>query len=146
LKAIEQLQKENDALTKQIQEVRKEQATNMIDGIASKAIEINGVNFIAVKLGISSQMAKDLAFEMKKKVDNLFLVIGNIDEGKPGVTVMLSDNLVADKSMHAGNIVRELAREIQGGGGGQPHFATAGGKNADGLDKVIARAVEFVNK
>jgi alanyl-tRNA synthetase len=144
LKAIEQLQKENDTLNKQIQEVRKEQARNMIDGIASKAIEINGVNFISVKLGISSQMAKDLAFELKKKVENLFLVIGNIDEGKPGVTVMLSDNLVTDKSMHAGNIVRELAREIQGGGGGQPNFATAGGKNADGLDKAISKAREYI--
>jgi alanyl-tRNA synthetase len=146
LKSIEQLQKENDTLSKQIQDIQKEQARGMIDGIVSKAQQIDGVNLIAVKLGISSQMAKDIAFELKKRVENLYLVIGNISDGKPGVTVMLSDNLVAEKSMHAGNIVRELAKEIQGGGGGQPHFATAGGKNPDGLDKALSRAIEFIKK
>jgi alanyl-tRNA synthetase len=140
VKAIEQLQSENDKLNRQLQELQKGQARNMVGDIISRKEEINGIQFIAVKLEADSAMAKDIAFEVKKQVDNLFLVLAHHSEGKPGVTVMISDNLLSRPGLHAGNIVKELAREIQGGGGGQPHFATAGGKNPDGLDKVLEKS------
>jgi alanyl-tRNA synthetase len=146
LKAIEQLQQENEKLSKQIQQLQKSQAGNMVDELKQKAQKIGDVNFISVKLPIDAQMAKDLAFEMKKQVENLFMAIGHFADGKAGITIIISENLVKEKQLHAGNIVRELAREIQGGGGGQPHFATAGGKNPDGLDTAVSRAVEFLNK
>ena len=146
LKALEQLQQENEKLSKQIHQLQKSQAGNMIDELKQKNQKIGDVNFISVKLPIDAQMAKDLAFEMKKQVENLFMAIGHFADGKAGITIIISDNLVTEKQLHAGNIVRELAKEIQGGGGGQPHFATAGGKNPDGLDKAVSRAVEFLNK
>jgi alanyl-tRNA synthetase len=146
LKAIEQLQRENEKLSKQIQQLQKAQAGNMIDELKQQAQKIGDINFISVKLAIDAQMAKDLAFEMKKQMENLFLTIGHFADGKAGITIIISDNLVTEKHLHAGNMVRELAREIQGGGGGQPHFATAGGKNPDGLDKAVSKAFEFINK
>jgi alanyl-tRNA synthetase len=144
LKAIEQLQNENEKLNKHLQELQKAQARNMLSDIKGNTREMNGVNFIAVKLEIDSAMARDIAFELKKQVERLFLVIAHQADGKPGVTVMISDELVAGKKLNAGNIVRELAKEINGGGGGQPHFATAGGKNPEGLDRVIEKAASFI--
>ena len=144
LKAIEQLQKENDKLGKQLLELQKAEARNKVAELKAKAENIGGINFLAVKLSVDAQMAKDLAFEFKGQMENLFLVVGHLADGKPGITVMLSENLVSEKQLNAGNIVRELAKEIQGGGGGQPHFATAGGKNPDGLDKAVAGARKFV--
>ncbi|MFN2396474.1 MAG: alanine--tRNA ligase [Bacteroidales bacterium] len=145
LKAIEQLQNENEKLNKQIQQLQKAQAGNMVEELKQKTQKIGDINFISVKLSIDAQMAKDLAFEMKKQMENLFLIIGHFADGKAGITIIISDNLVTEKQLHAGNMVRELAREIKGGGGGQPHFATAGGKNPDGLDKALAKANEFIN-
>jgi alanyl-tRNA synthetase len=146
VKAIEQLHSENEKLNKQIQQLQKAQAGNMIGELKQKVQKVGDINFISVKLAVDAQMAKDLAFEMKKEMENLFLAIGHFADGKAGITIIISDNLVTEKQLHAGNIVRELAKDIQGGGGGQPHFATAGGKNPDGLDKAVSRAVEFVNR
>ncbi len=144
IKGIEQLLQENDKLRKQIQQLQKAQAGNMIEDLKQGIRNVNGMNFLAMKLEADTQTAKDLAFEMKKQVSDLFLVLGHHAEGKPGITIMISENLVQKKQLHAGNIIRELAREIQGGGGGQPHFATAGGKNPDGLDKALARAEGYL--
>jgi alanyl-tRNA synthetase len=74
----------------------------------------------------------------------LYAVLGAVIDGKPSITVMISDDLAKERGMHAGNIVRELAKEIQGGGGGQPFFATAGGKDAAGLEKAISKSREFI--
>jgi alanyl-tRNA synthetase len=145
VKAIEQLQKENEKLNKQLQELQKNQARNMIGDLISNVKNINGINYLAVKIEADGAMAKDIAFELKKNVDNLFLVLAHHAEGKPGVTVLISDNLLTNSKLHAGNIVKELAKEIQGGGGGQPHYATAGGKNPDGLDKVLEKAITYIS-
>ncbi len=146
VKALEHLFEENEAAKKQIEYLQKEKMKNVAGELVSKVKNHNGINFLAEKFEISTQQAKDLAFEMKNKVDNLYFVIGNVFEGKPGLTVIVSDNLVKDKGLNAGNIVRELAKNIQGGGGGQPFFATAGGKDASGLDKALSDAAKFIDK
>jgi alanyl-tRNA synthetase len=107
---------------------------------------INGVNVIAQKIELSDSTAiKDLAFQLKAQVDNLFLVLGAEVNEKPNLTIVVSDNLIAEKGLHAGNIIREAAKEMQGGGGGQPFFATAGGKNVAGITDAIAKAKSFLS-
>ncbi len=145
IKSVEQLQTENDRLIKIISDLQKAQAKNMVSELIAKTKKVGDINFISTQLPIDSAMARDLAFELKKQVNNLYAVIAHLADGKPGVTVIISDNLVSKKGLHAGNIVRELAKEIQGGGGGQPHFATAGGKNPEGLGKVIENAEKFLS-
>jgi len=145
VKSVEHLQAENDRLTKTINDLQKAQAKNLVSELVARVRKVGDINFIAAQLAIDTAMARDLAFELKKQVFNLYAVIAHLADGKPGVTVIISDNLVAEKGLHAGNIVRELAKEIQGGGGGQPHFATAGGKNPEGLKKVVESAEKFLN-
>jgi len=89
---------------------------------------------------------KNLAYNLKDIVPNLFLVLAAEIEGKPSLTVMIAENLVKEKGLNAGNIIRELAKEIQGGGGGQPFYATAGGKDASGLQKALDKAKEYLLK
>ena len=91
----------------------------------------------------SGAAIKDLCFELKQE-DNTFIVLGAEVSGKPQLFVAVSDNLVKDKKFHAGNIVKELAKEINGGGGGQPFFATAGGTEAKGLEKALEKANNFI--
>jgi alanyl-tRNA synthetase len=113
--------------------------------LAKQAVQLNGINFIAQKVELpNAEAVKTLAYNLKDIVDDLFLVLAAEIEGKPSLTVMLSDNLVKEKGLHAGNIIRELAKEIDGGGGGQPFFATAGGKNASGLSMALEKAKSFV--
>ena len=87
---------------------------------------------------------KDLAFEMGGEVDNLFILFGSKQNGKALLTCYISKELAADKSLNAGQIVRELGKHIQGGGGGQPFFATAGGKNPDGIDEALSAAKQYI--
>jgi alanyl-tRNA synthetase len=87
---------------------------------------------------------KNLAYQLKDIVSDLFLVLAAEIDGKPSLTVMIAENLVKEKGLNAGNIVRELAKEIKGGGGGQPFFATAGGSDISGLDKTLEKAKSFV--
>ena len=83
-------------------------------------------------------------YQLKGEVDNLFLVLGSAISGKPSITVMIAENLVAEKGLNAGTIVREAANEMQGGGGGQPYYATAGGKDLNGLAAAVTKAKTFV--
>jgi alanyl-tRNA synthetase len=138
--AIELLLEQNEALRKKLDAAQKDQAGQLVEEMAAKAEKISGVNFIGQLVEMDAKMTKDLAYAIKGQVDDLFLVLGHASEGKPGIVVMISENLVKDRGLHAGNIVRNLAAHIQGGGGGQPFFATAGGKNPAGLDKVISEA------
>ena len=88
----------------------------------------------------SADKLRQLAFEVKNQVDNLFMVLAADINGKPQIGIMISEELVESKGYHAGNMVRDLAKEIKGGGGGQPFFATAGGKDVTGLDNVVNKA------
>ncbi len=138
--AIENLLEQNEALRKKIDLVQKEQAGKMVDELVS-TIEIFGnVNFIGRVLEMDAKMAKDLAYAVKDKVNNLLMVLGHVSEGKPGLVVMISENLGKELGLDAANLVRTLSAHIKGGGGGQPFFATAGGKDIKGLDKAISEA------
>ena len=81
---------------------------------------------------------------MKSSIENLFLVLGYENGGKPGLTIAVSEPLTKEKGLHAGNIIREIAKEIKGGGGGQPHFASAGGKDPNGIENALQKAKEMV--
>lgn len=144
LKAAQTLMDEKKLLEKQLEEMKNEKVASLKFTLKNTAENIKGVNFIAYKLDGDVQTAKNLAFQMKDIVDDLVLVIGNEAGGKANLTVLISENLTNDKGLNAGKIIREIAKEIQGGGGGQPHFATAGGKNPAGIDKALETARTIV--
>lgn len=144
-KSVEALLEENNRLKKEVEKAVMEKATGLKDKLKTKAKAINGINFIAETVALpNAEAIKNLAYQLKDVVENLFLVLAADIDGKPLLTVMISDNLVKEKGLNAGNIVRELAKEIQGGGGGQPFFATAGGKNPAGLSTALEKAKGFI--
>ena len=144
LKAVHALSDEKKELEKTVEHLKREKIASLKYDLKSGAENINGINFIAYKFDGDMQTARDLAFQMKDIVEDLFLVLGTENAGKANLTVMISDNLTKEKGLNAGQIVREIAREIKGGGGGQPHFATAGGKNPDGIQKAFDRARSMI--
>ncbi|PWA07770.1 alanine--tRNA ligase [Flavobacterium laiguense] len=144
IKAVVSLQEENAKLKKQLEVLLKDKAKNMKGELAKELQDINGIQFLAKQVDLSPEGAKDLAYELGTLGTNIFLVLATAEEGKPMLTCYISKELVADKKLNAGQVVRELGKYIQGGGGGQPFFATAGGKNADGIAEALAKAVEFV--
>jgi alanyl-tRNA synthetase len=140
-KAIESLLEEKAQLSKQIEAFHLQEAQAVKSALLNKVQQHNGITLIAEKINLpSADSLKQIAYELKAKVDNLILILAANIEGKPQIAVMISDNVVKDKNLHAGNIVKELAKEIKGGGGGQPFFATAGGTDVSGLDKVVEKA------
>jgi alanyl-tRNA synthetase len=144
-KSVESLLDENARLKKEIEKSVLEKSSGLKNELAQKAQQINGINFIAEKVALpNADAVKNLAYQLKDIVSDLFLVLAADFDGKPNLTVMISENLVKEKDLNAGNIVRELAKEIKGGGGGQPFFATAGGSDVSGLDKALAKAKDFV--
>jgi alanyl-tRNA synthetase len=144
IKAVVSLQEENAKLKKQLESLLKDKAKNMKADLAKELQEINGVQFLAKQVDLNPEGAKDLAYELGNLGKNIFLVLATAEEGKPMLTCYISKELVADKKLNAGQVVRELGKFIQGGGGGQPFFATAGGKNADGIQEALDKAVEFI--
>ncbi|MBB6109625.1 alanyl-tRNA synthetase [Mucilaginibacter lappiensis] len=144
-KSVESLLDENAKLKKEIEKSILEKSSGLKNELAQKVESINGINFIAQKVALpNAEAVKNLAYQLKDIVTDLFLVLAADFDGKPSLTVMIAENLVKEKGLNAGNIVRELAKEIKGGGGGQPFFATAGGSDASGLDAALAKAKSFV--
>ncbi|EEI91758.1 putative alanine--tRNA ligase, partial [Sphingobacterium spiritivorum ATCC 33300] len=136
---------ENSALKKEIEKSIIEKSLALKSDLEQKIQQINGVNFLATQVELpNAEALKTLAYALKGAVDNLFLVLGADFEGKPNLTVVVSDQLSKERGLNAGTIVRELAKEINGGGGGQPFFATAGGKNPEGLPAAIAKAKNYI--
>lgn len=126
--AIRKYIDENAGLKKQVDEFMKEKAAEVKARLVANAKEVNGVKVVKAVIPMSADVVKDIAFQLKGEIPaNLFVVIGSVDNNKPMLTVMISDDLVK-AGQNAGKLVREAAKLIQGGGGGQPHFATAGGK------------------
>jgi alanyl-tRNA synthetase len=144
IKAVVSLQEDNAKLKKQIEQLLKEKAKVLKGELASQLQEINGVKFLAAQVDLNAEGAKDLAYELGTLGTNLFLVLATAEDDKPMLTCYISKELVADKNLNAGTVVRELGKYIQGGGGGQPFFATAGGKNAVGIQEALEKAIDFV--
>jgi len=144
-KSVESLLEENSKLKKEIEKSILEKSSGLKNELAQKAEAIGDINFIAQKVALpNAEAVKNLAYQLKDIVSNLFLVLAADFDGKPSLTVMIAENLVKEKGLHAGNIVKELAKEVKGGGGGQPFFATAGGSDISGLDAALAKAKSFV--
>ncbi|MBQ0141327.1 MAG: alanine--tRNA ligase [Prevotellaceae bacterium] len=134
---------DNSDLKKQVDDFKVQQATNFKKDMIDDAHDVNGIKVFAGVYPLDAQSAKDIAFQLRAQfADNIVVAIGGVADGKPNLTVALSDNLVKE-GKNAGQIVREAAKLIQGGGGGQPHFATAGGKNPDGLKQSIDKIIEL---
>ena len=144
IKFVEQLQEENNSLKKQIEALLKDKAKNLKATLKSEVEEINGVNLIATKIDLDQNSLKNLAFELGNEIDNLFFFAGTQNGDKALLTCFIANNLVADRGLNAGQVVRELGKLIQGGGGGQPFFATAGGKNPNGIGEAIVKVREFI--
>ena len=144
VKAIKSLQEENNDLQKQLQQLLKEKASGLKDSLKQKIEDKGGVNLLATKVDLNAAQMKDLAFELGNEVDNLFLLMGSDAGGKALLTCYISKDLAQSNGLNAGQIVRELGKHIQGGGGGQPFFATAGGKNPAGLEAALAAAVDYL--
>ena len=142
---IHKLQDENSVLQKQIADLLKDKAKNIKGELKDEITVINGVNFLSKQIDLDAGSLKDLVHELGGEVDNLFVLIGSNNEGKAMLTCYISKELVAAKDLHAGTIVRELGKHIQGGGGGQPFFATAGGKNPEGITSALAAAQEYLS-
>ena len=135
---------EHDTMKKEIEAFQAQAVERAAKQLVEKAREVNGVKLVTAVLPMEPAAAKDLAFKVRAAVSgSLLCVLGTSHQDKPQLTIMLSDDLVADHSLNAGQMVREAAKLIQGGGGGQPHFAQAGGKNADGLSAAVDKVVEL---
>ena len=144
VKAWQNLQAENADLKKQIENLLKDKAKNVKGDLKNELTEINGIQFLAKKLDLDASGIKDVSFELGQQYTNLFLLFGTENDGKALLSCYISKELVESKGLNAGTIVRELGKYIQGGGGGQPFFATAGGKNPDGIDEALAAAKKYI--
>jgi alanyl-tRNA synthetase len=145
VESVSKLQDENQQLRKELESFQAEKKGSLQKELRSLVKEINHINFIAEIIDADSvQVMKDLSFQLKGEIENLFLILGAEINGKANLSLMISENLVKEKELNASDVIREVAKEIQGGGGGQPFFATAGGKNPDGLKSAIIRAEEIV--
>lgn len=142
---VEALQEENKKLKKELDKLVAAQASGLKDNLKSIIEKVNGINFIAAKLPITDANAvKTLAFQLERELGYAVIAFGAIINGNPQLTLMISNEVVASHGLDAGKMIRETAKAIQGGGGGQPHFATAGGKNPDGLDEALAKTRELL--
>jgi|TARA_B110000503_G_scaffold60878_2_gene96665 alanyl-tRNA synthetase len=142
--AIEKMQLELTELTKQNQLLVKQKAQGLKGQLKAEVVSINGVNFLATHIDLDAASQKDLAFELGQDIKDLFLIFASQEPNKALLTCYVSKNLVSDRGLNAATIVRELGRFIQGGGGGQPFFATAGGKQPQGLDQALEAAREYL--
>lgn len=146
LKTVESLIEENNRFKKEIEKILLERSAGLKHELVKNITTVNSVNLIAQQVELpTADAVKSLAYAVKDLVNDLFLVLACEIDGKPSLTVMVSENLIKERNLNAGNIVRELAKEIQGGGGGQPFYATAGGKDSSGLPKALEKAKTFIS-
>ena len=144
VKAVSSLQEENSELKKQVEQLLKDKAKHLKAELKQELETINGINVLAKEIDLDAGSMKDLAFEIGGEVDNLFLVFGSNHNGKALLSCYISKNLVAEKDLNAGKIIRDLGKHIQGGGGGQPFFATAGGKKPDGISAALQASKDII--
>jgi alanyl-tRNA synthetase len=136
-KAIEDLISKNQQLNKEVEQLLREKAKGLKSELKSKINQIGAINFLGEIVDLDTNSIKDLLFQLKNETENFVGIIGNSENDKCGLSLIISDNLVEDKKMNASQIIREISTHIQGGGGGQAFFATAGGKKKEGLKDAI---------
>ncbi|CAM4108884.1 alanine--tRNA ligase [Gillisia limnaea] len=144
VKAISSLQNENVNLKKQVESLMRDKAKNLKAELQEELTEVNGISFLAKKVDIDAGGIKDLAFQLGEKTNNLFLLLASEQDGKAVLSCYISKELVVEKGLNAGKVVKDLGKYIQGGGGGQPFFATAGGKNPSGIQDALDKAKSFI--
>ncbi len=143
---IQKYIEEHDHMKKEIEGFQAQAVERAAKTLVEKAREVNGVKVVTSVIPMSPAAAKDLAFKIRAAVQgSLLCVLGTHDNNKPQLSIMMSDDMVSDHGLNAGQMVREAAKLIQGGGGGQPHFAQAGGKNVDGLSAAVDKVIELAN-
>ena len=137
---------EHDSMKKEIESFHAQAVERMKEKLLKEVRTVNGVSLVRAVLPLEPASAKDLAFKLREAIpDNLLAVIGSVAHEKPSLTLMISDNLVKEHGLNAGQMVREAAKLMQGGGGGQPHYAQAGGKNPDGLNAAVDKVIDLAN-
>jgi alanyl-tRNA synthetase len=136
-KAIDDLILKNQQLTKEIEQFQREKAKQVKSELKSKISEINGIHFLGEVVSLDANSVKDIMFQLKSETANFVGIIGNTEVEKCGLSLIISENLVESNNWNAAQLIREVSSHIQGGGGGQPFFATAGGKNSAGLATAI---------
>ena len=137
---------EHDSMKKEIESFHAQAVERMKEKLIKEVRTVNGVSLVRAVLPLEPASAKDLAFKLREAIpDNLLAVIGSVAHEKPSLTLMISDNLVKEHGLNAGQMVREAAKLMQGGGGGQPHYAQAGGKNPDGLNAAVDKVIALAN-
>ena len=142
---IEKSISENAALKKQVEGFRQQTVDRTAKTLAEHAQDVNGVKVVKAVLPVDPASAKDIVFKVREQIpENLVCVLGSRHENRPLLSVMFSDDMVKSHGLNAGKIIREAAKLIQGGGGGQPHYAQAGGKNADGLSAAVDKIIELI--
>ncbi|QKX03943.1 alanine--tRNA ligase [Aquimarina sp. TRL1] len=145
IKAIVSLQEENTSLKKQIEALLKDKAKNLKGELKNAFEEVNGVKFLAKKVDLDASGIKNLSFELGGEMENMVAFFGTEQNGKALLSCYVSKTLVEEKGLNAGQMVRELGKYIQGGGGGQPFYATAGGKKPEGIEEALEKAKQYLN-
>jgi alanyl-tRNA synthetase len=145
--SVERLLSENNSLKKSVEKFQAQSVTIMLKELIDKAIIINGIKYISGQIETdSAEVLKNIAYQVRSSSENTVLVIGSESGGKASILVMISDNLVKEKNLNAVAVIKEIAGDINGGGGGQPFLATAGGKNPAGIRSALKKAGEYIRK
>ena len=144
--AVLKVQDENKSLKKQIESFEKEKIKTLKKALVEKIVLENGINILSGKIDINAGQIRDLLFQINRETENLFAILGTETNGKANVSIMISENLVKEKNLNAGQIIREISKEINGGGGGQATFASAGGSKPAGIEKAIKQAIIILRK
>ncbi len=143
--SVKKILDENASIHKKLEELEKEKMKDVKNDLKKSIIKTGDINFIGEKINITNAAdLRDLSFQLKGEAENLFLILGAEINGKANLSVLISDSLIEKKKLNAAELIKDFAKEIMGGGGGQPFFATAGGKNPQGIEKAIQKAKNFV--
>jgi alanyl-tRNA synthetase len=145
LKSVASLQDDNAKLKKQLEQLVKEKIEGLKNTLVADFQEINGIHFLAKQVDLSMSSTKDLAQAIGTSKPNAFVFLASIEDNAPNIHCYISKELVAEKGLNAGNVIRELGKLIDGNGGGQPFFASGKGKNVDGIKEALEKAVTFLN-
>ncbi|HNP99601.1 MAG TPA: alanine--tRNA ligase-related protein, partial [Bacteroidia bacterium] len=143
---VKQLLDENNSLQEKMNQFINQKAQGVKNELITKSKSVNGINVIVDKLDLpTADSIKNISFELKNQIDNLFFLAGAEIDGKAHLSLIISEHLIKEKNLNAMNIIRELSKEIQGGGGGQPFYATAGGKNPEGIDRALEKGRSMIS-